>query len=396
MISIRIPIFIILLNLFIFLSNCKNELVCSIVDTNCNLLIGTLIQNNIESGRYRANLFFLPSGGVYEGDQFVRLSSDTVVTVRYTTDGSLPNCSSTPYTSPIQVSNSGTVIRAIACFGSRASSNGVVNQAYTIKNSIAKLSDIVFWYSAQSLQPVEGARVTALKDLSFSGNRNDLISGSQVSSSLGTPVIKTNTVNGQSSIVFSNANKTTLLTQNLKGITNVLQGALALVIKKSTNSVQDEPLLRIGSPYTIATGSGLATAGFSGTRNFEFRNSSNQFGLCSQNNNCSVANSNAIPLNKVIILLISFNGNSITYSIPGEPNGDLSTTITGSLPLFSVPDTMVIGNFITLRSDLFTLDSEVMEIIYWNRPFSNTVDVPVVCPYLKEKYLVFGNINCGS
>ena len=387
---------ILLLNLLIFLISCRNEAVCSLVDSNCNLFIGTLVQNNIDSGRFRANLFFVPNGGIYEGDQFVRLSSDSVVTIRYTTDGSLPNCTSSPYKAPIQVSRSGTVIRAIACYGSKASSSGVINQAYTIKKSMASLSDVVFWYSAQSLEPIEGAKVTTLKDLSFTGNANDLISGNQVSASLGAPVLKTNTVNGQSSIVFSNASKSTLLNQNLKGITNQLQGSLAMVIKKSSNSFQDEPLVRIGSPYTIATGSGLATAGYSGTRNFEFRNTNNQFGLCSQNNSCSVANSNAIPLNKVIIILISFNGNNITYSIPGESGGDLNTTIAGNLPLFSVPDTMVIGNFITLRNDLNTLDAEVMEIIYWNRSFSNNIDVPVVCPYLKEKYQVFGNLNCGS
>jgi hypothetical protein len=72
---------------------------------------------------------FSPAGGSYASTQTVTISDSTTgATIYYTTDGSAPTTSSTPYTIPITVSTSATV-NAIAA-GSNYSSSAVASAAY--------------------------------------------------------------------------------------------------------------------------------------------------------------------------------------------------------------------------------------------------------------------------
>jgi hypothetical protein len=75
---------------------------------------------------------FLPAAGTYTATQQVALSdTDTGATIHYTTDGSMPNVSSTLYTGPITVSASQT-INAIAIDPSLQNSN-VATAAYLLQ-----------------------------------------------------------------------------------------------------------------------------------------------------------------------------------------------------------------------------------------------------------------------
>lgn len=75
-----------------------------------------------------------PAGGTYMNAQNVTLTdSDANATIYYTTDGSTPSSSSTPYTGAIQVASSET-IKAIAVDPSLTNSN-VVTSAYVIQSS---------------------------------------------------------------------------------------------------------------------------------------------------------------------------------------------------------------------------------------------------------------------
>ncbi len=76
-----------------------------------------------------------PAGGTYGADQSVAITcSTTGATIRYTTDGSIPNESSTAYASPISVAGNGTnmTIKAIAIKVGMLNSN-VASESYTIQ-----------------------------------------------------------------------------------------------------------------------------------------------------------------------------------------------------------------------------------------------------------------------
>lgn len=77
---------------------------------------------------------FAPGGGTYASAQTVTLSdTDASATIYYTTDGSTPSASSTPYTAPIQVGVSET-IKAVAIDPALANSN-ISTAAYVIQAS---------------------------------------------------------------------------------------------------------------------------------------------------------------------------------------------------------------------------------------------------------------------
>lgn len=71
-----------------------------------------------------------PVAGSYSSTQSVTLSVDGAESIRYTTDGSIPTCSSAEYTSAIPVSSS-TTIKAISCYPENNSSS-VATFAYVI------------------------------------------------------------------------------------------------------------------------------------------------------------------------------------------------------------------------------------------------------------------------
>jgi sugar lactone lactonase YvrE len=81
-----------------------------------------------------APLTFTPAGGPYTSSQSVTIATATPGTsIFYTTNGSAPSTSSTPYTGPVSVSSSQT-INAIAAASGYVSSN-VGSVAYTIASS---------------------------------------------------------------------------------------------------------------------------------------------------------------------------------------------------------------------------------------------------------------------
>ena len=376
----RNKIYLYILCLLIFTGNaCVKNLDCSSFDTSCNFLFATLLQNNIESSRYRASVNFQPSGGVFEADQFVRLSSEQAVDIRYTTDNSVPTCISTPYTEPIQVSKTGTVIRAIACFGSRASSSGIVNHAYTLKRSLASLSGLSFWYSSQSLPSVDGFIVNSWRDSSLSGFKNDLRGGALYSSdSKRSPTVKLNSENLKQAVLFSNSNKQFVLSQSLKGVNSSSQGAFIFVIKKKVNSKATENIGSIGSSYLTAG----ATTTYSGTRAYTFANTSNQIRISSINNGNSVSNSTAFSLDTFQPLVVTINGTNIQFTTV-----NLTTVATTLSATYVAPaDLFVFGGPINFFPTTEYLDAEVYEILYFDRVLVSNVDIPPFSCYLKEQY----------
>jgi hypothetical protein len=74
---------------------------------------------------------FWPAPSTYTSGRSVTITSASGTNIYYTTDGSTPTATSTPYTQPVQVSNS-TTIRAIAVGGGLGAS-AVATGVYTIK-----------------------------------------------------------------------------------------------------------------------------------------------------------------------------------------------------------------------------------------------------------------------
>jgi hypothetical protein len=387
----RARIFLCFFWLLFFTGNaCVKNLECSGFDSSCNFLLATLLQTNIENTRYRASVNFQPSGGIYEADQFVRLSSNQAVDIRYTVDNSVPSCISTPYTEPIQVSRSGTIIRAIACFGSRASSVGVVNQAYTLKRSVASLSGLSFWYSSQSLVSTEGLIVNSWKDSSQSGFKNDLRGGALYSSdSSRSPTIKLNSQNGKQSVLFNSSNKQFLLSQTIKGANTASFGTFFFIIKKSANSRVGENIASLGSSYLTAG----ATTAFSGSRAYTFVNTSNQVRISSINNGVSASNSSSFSLNTFQPIVITINNSNIQLSVVNV--GAIPTTLAASYVAPS--ELFVFGSPINFFPNAEYLEGEIYEIMYFDRVLSATEDIPPISCYLKEQYnFNLSDVPCPS
>lgn len=76
-----------------------------------------------------------PSAGTYTTPQSVVLTATGATSIRYTTNGSTPTCSSTSYSGAISVSAT-TTIKAISCYPNSANSS-VASFVYTINTSSA-------------------------------------------------------------------------------------------------------------------------------------------------------------------------------------------------------------------------------------------------------------------
>jgi hypothetical protein len=87
--------------------------------------LGTGIEGTLKSSPTAS-----PVAGTYTSSQSVTLSVDGAESIRYTTNGSTPTCSSTEYTSAISVSST-TTIKAISCYPGDESSD-VASFTYTI------------------------------------------------------------------------------------------------------------------------------------------------------------------------------------------------------------------------------------------------------------------------
>ncbi|MEI6835540.1 MAG: chitobiase/beta-hexosaminidase C-terminal domain-containing protein [Candidatus Falkowbacteria bacterium] len=95
------------------------------------------INNNSNSGTTAYEPAASPAAGTYTSSQSVSLSASGASSIRYTTDGSTPSCTSgIVYSSDIYITSSQT-IRAISCYldnGSTSASN-VISHTYTINIS---------------------------------------------------------------------------------------------------------------------------------------------------------------------------------------------------------------------------------------------------------------------
>ncbi len=82
------------------------------------------------SGTLKGSPVASPDAGTYTSTQSVTLSVSGASSIRYTTNGSTPTCSSTEYTSAISVSST-TTIKAISCYPNNELSD-VASFTYTI------------------------------------------------------------------------------------------------------------------------------------------------------------------------------------------------------------------------------------------------------------------------
>lgn len=119
-----------------------------------------------------------PAPGTYANAQSVTLSAPGASSIRYTTDGSAPNCTGTGqlYVGPISVVNS-TSIQAISCYSNGVSSS-VASFAYFISNNT--LSGTVATSSGGTL-----SGTVAIASTSSGTNSSSNSSGSGGSSSSG-------------------------------------------------------------------------------------------------------------------------------------------------------------------------------------------------------------------
>ena len=138
---------------------------------------------------------FSPMTGVYSTAQTVTITGDPSAIVYYTTDGSTPTTSSTPYTSPITVSTS-TTIRAINWTPGQTSA--VSNDYVQIDPTTASVETPYLWYKADNGVISSSGSVSTWSDSSGSGNGD----ATQTNGS-NQPTIVSNAVNGLPALNFT-------------------------------------------------------------------------------------------------------------------------------------------------------------------------------------------------
>ena len=80
-----------------------------------------------------------PVAGTYNETKSITLTATGATSIRYTTDGTTPTCSSTAYSSAISVATS-TTIKALSCYPDSAASS-VASFAYTLQCSTTSVSN---------------------------------------------------------------------------------------------------------------------------------------------------------------------------------------------------------------------------------------------------------------
>lgn len=182
-----------------------------------------------------------PNNQVFSsGPQTVTITIPTGSQVYYTTNGTTPTTSSTPYYIPFTVSSSAQV-QAIAAYGAQSST--VASSFIQIDSSTANVSrtNMAVWLKSDFGVRTSGSNVTDWTDMSGSGN-----TASQ-SNNAKRPTLVTNAVNSLPALAFDGA---TQFLQSPAGLADFTAGATAFIVTKPTSIVNNARFFDFGNGST--------------------------------------------------------------------------------------------------------------------------------------------------
>ena len=180
--------------------------------------------------------FTLPTG-VYATGQTITITADPGASIYYTTDGSTPTTSSTPYTAPVTI-NTSTTVKAIAVQSFATSSVSSVFIQIDPTTAGLPTTNLQLWLKSDIGVTTSGSNVTQWNDMSGNGNN-----GTQ-----GTPADQpsfiANAINGLPALAFS-----TTMSLNLpSGWSNFTsQGFDEFIVLEPTGSSMDNTFMYIGN-----------------------------------------------------------------------------------------------------------------------------------------------------
>lgn len=182
-----------------------------------------------------------PSNKVFSsGPQTITITIPTGSQVYYTTNGTTPTTSSTPYFVPFTISSSAK-IQAIAAYG--ANSSAVTSSFIQIDAATANVSrtGMAVWLKSDFGVLTSGSNVTDWTDLSGSGN-----TASQSNNS-NRPALVMGAVNGLPTLTF---NGSTQFLQSPAGLADFTAGASAFIVTKPTSIVNNARFFDFGNGAT--------------------------------------------------------------------------------------------------------------------------------------------------
>lgn len=367
---LKVLLFVLVINL----SQCKVSSPCNTLDSSCSPISSLILERVIRTSRN--SITFLPAGGSYKFDQFVNIVSGPAASViRYTTDGSEPSCiNGTIFTTPIPLVGAKThLLKAAACIDSVVANTRT--EQYIVTASPLSVSNLRFWYSADSIGTQNGMEVKVWTD--YSGNGNHLYPSS---TSLSNPVLITNALNGKPSVRLNSSQKQYMNTKTMSSYTGTKAGAGLMVIKKY--SAQSEEVY-----FSI---------GFLGntTNTRNWRGNLLNPSLCSSLSpaavNCGGAATAAIPLDEYHFIAFTIDAaGSVKYYYDGTNVGSATLATPTS---FSTANTMFLGTGLNVVT---FLDAEILEVLFFEQGLEGSGDSAsgAICP-LKNKYGINVPITC--
>ncbi|MBS1954390.1 MAG: chitobiase/beta-hexosaminidase C-terminal domain-containing protein [Cyanobacteria bacterium SZAS-4] len=182
-----------------------------------------------------------PSNKVFSaGPQTVTITIPTGSQVYYTTNGTTPTTSSTPYFVPFTISSSAQ-IQAIATYG--ANSSAVTSSFIQIDSSTANVNrtGMAVWLKSDFGVLTSGSNVTDWTDMSGSGNTASQSNNSK------RPALVTGAVNGLPTLTF---NGSTQFLQSPAGLADFTAGASAFIVTKPTSIVNNARFFDFGNGAT--------------------------------------------------------------------------------------------------------------------------------------------------